>query len=55
MARVTGLGGAFLRASDPEALYAWYEKHLGIALQPYGGISFSHQTQRAQQIGRAHV
>jgi len=48
MARVTGLGGAFLRASDPEALYAWYEKHLGIALQPYGGISFSHQTQRAQ-------
>jgi hypothetical protein len=31
MAKVTGLGGAFLRADDPKALYAWYEKHLGIA------------------------
>ena len=30
MARVTGIGGAFLRAEDPEALYAWYEKHLGL-------------------------
>jgi predicted enzyme related to lactoylglutathione lyase len=31
MARATGIGGAFLRANDPEALYAWYEKHLGLA------------------------
>ncbi len=31
MARVTGLGGAFLRVSDPEALYKWYEQHLGIS------------------------
>jgi predicted enzyme related to lactoylglutathione lyase len=28
MAAITGLGGAFLRANDPEALYAWYEQHL---------------------------
>ena len=33
MARVTGIGGAFLRAGDPEALYAWYEKHLGLTRQ----------------------
>ena len=30
MAKVTGLGGLFFRASDPAALAAWYEKHLGI-------------------------
>lgn len=30
MAQATGLGGVFLRARDPEALYAWYEKHLGL-------------------------
>ena len=31
MASVTGFGGAFLRADDPEALYRWYERHLGLA------------------------
>ena len=30
MAKVTGIGGLFFRASDPAALAAWYEKHLGI-------------------------
>jgi predicted enzyme related to lactoylglutathione lyase len=46
MARVTGLGGAFLRAADPKALYAWYEKHLGIGSSD-GCFSFSRETQRA--------
>jgi predicted enzyme related to lactoylglutathione lyase len=27
---VTGLGGLFFRAADPEALARWYETHLGI-------------------------
>jgi predicted enzyme related to lactoylglutathione lyase len=31
MAAVTGFGGAFLRAQDPEALARWYEEHLGLA------------------------
>ena len=26
-----GVGGIFLRANDPEALYQWYEKHFGLA------------------------
>jgi len=26
-----GIGGVFFRASDPEALQAWYRKHLGVA------------------------
>jgi len=30
MAMITGLGGSFLRAENPKALYAWYEKHLGL-------------------------
>lgn len=30
MARITGLGGAFLYANDPEALAAWYAEHFGL-------------------------
>ena len=30
MKRVTGIGGIFFKARDPEALYAWYERHLGL-------------------------
>jgi predicted enzyme related to lactoylglutathione lyase len=30
MPQATGIGGVFLRARDPKALYAWYEKHLGL-------------------------
>lgn len=30
MAKVTGIGGIFFRAQDPQALTAWYRQHLGI-------------------------
>ncbi len=40
MARVTGIGGIFLRAHDPQALAAWYAKHLGIQLNDWGGAQF---------------
>lgn len=30
MAKATGIGGIFLKASDPKALSAWYSTHLGI-------------------------
>jgi predicted enzyme related to lactoylglutathione lyase len=33
MAKATGLGGTFLRARDPKALYEWYETHLGLKQQ----------------------
>lgn len=46
MGKVTGLGGAFLRADDPKALYSWYEQHLGIGSSK-GCFTFSHETQRA--------
>ncbi len=34
MARVTGIGGVFFKAKDPEALGAWYAEHLGIESNP---------------------
>lgn len=39
MKRVTGLGGVFLKSKDPESMYAWYEKHLGISRE-HGTASF---------------
>ena len=39
MGRVTGLGGVFFKAADPQRLYAWYEEHLGLKREP-GGVMF---------------
>lgn len=35
--KVTGIGGIFLKASDPESTREWYKKHLGIKSGKYGG------------------
>jgi catechol 2,3-dioxygenase-like lactoylglutathione lyase family enzyme len=40
MARVTGIGGVFLRSKDAKALSAWYAQHLGVKLHDHGGTSF---------------
>ena len=40
MTRVTGIGGIFFKAKDPVALRAWYQKHLGIPVQDWGGAAF---------------
>jgi predicted enzyme related to lactoylglutathione lyase len=40
MPRVRGIGGIFFKSENPEALYAWYEKHLGIVGRPDQGASF---------------
>jgi len=37
MARVTGIGGVFFKASDTKALAAWYAEHLGLQLEDFGG------------------
>ena len=37
MARVTGIGGFFFRARDPEALNRWYGEHLGVVMVDSGG------------------
>ena len=38
MAKVTGIGGVFLKAKgDAAALAKWYETHLGLTLEDFGG------------------
>jgi predicted enzyme related to lactoylglutathione lyase len=38
MAKVTGIGGVFLKSrGDSAALSAWYQQHLGIPLESWGG------------------
>jgi len=32
---VTGIGGVFFRAKDPEALLGWYKEHLGVTMEGY--------------------
>jgi predicted enzyme related to lactoylglutathione lyase len=34
--KVTGIGGIFFRAKDPEAIRAWYGRNLGLAIDDYG-------------------
>lgn len=34
--RATGIGGLFFKSQDPEALKAWYEKNLGLPVDPWG-------------------
>ena len=40
MKRVTGIGGIFFKANDPEKLGQWYAKHLGLPVEEWGGVSF---------------
>jgi predicted enzyme related to lactoylglutathione lyase len=40
MKRVTGIGGIFIKAKDPDKLREWYRDHLGIDCKPWGGTAF---------------
>ena len=40
MKRVTGIGGIFFQAKDAPALRSWYQRHLGIDVQVWGGAKF---------------
>ena len=60
MAQVTGIGGVFFRARDPEALAAWYRQHLGIGgpdpapwQQAAGPTVFAPFPQETGYFGRA--
>jgi len=44
MNRVTGIGGIFIKARDPDALRAWYRRHLGFDVQGWGGVTFPWHT-----------
>jgi hypothetical protein len=40
MKHITGIGGIFFKANDPEKLGEWYRKHLGLEVEEYGGVTF---------------
>jgi predicted enzyme related to lactoylglutathione lyase len=52
MAKVTGIGGVFFKStSDHKALAAWYEKHLGLSLEPWGGAILKWPDDKAEDKG----
>ena len=52
MARITGIGGVFLKCnSDPKELAAWYAKHLGLALEDWGGAILRWPDDKADDHG----
>jgi catechol 2,3-dioxygenase-like lactoylglutathione lyase family enzyme len=51
MQRVTGLGGVFFKAADPEQMYQWYEKHLGL-VREHGVVLFPwRHAEDAEKLG----
>ena len=40
MKRVTGIGGLFFKCEDTEKQKSWYEKHLGMKMNDWGGSIF---------------
>ncbi|HHI81457.1 MAG TPA: VOC family protein [Planctomycetes bacterium] len=52
MAKVTGIGGVFFKCKgDREKLVAWYQKHLGLELEDFGGAIFKWPEDRAEDKG----
>jgi predicted enzyme related to lactoylglutathione lyase len=37
---VTGVGGIFIKSADPQRMRDWYQKHLGIPIEAWGGAAF---------------
>lgn len=52
MAKVTGIGGVFFKSAGKGAdLAAWYQKHLGINLEPWGGAILNWPEDKADDGG----
>ena len=52
MQRVTGIGGVFFQSKgDHKALAAWYQKFLGMPLEPWGGAALKWPEDRADDKG----
>lgn len=51
MKRVTGIGGIFFKAKDPQALQQWYKQHLGMDVQAWGGAVFSWADAEGTPVG----
>jgi predicted enzyme related to lactoylglutathione lyase len=53
MKRVTGIGGIFFKAKDPEKLKAWYRTHLGIESEAWGAVFHWHEDPRSADAATA--
>ena len=52
MERVTGIGGIFFKANDPEQLTAWYQPHLGFTPESANVVTFQwHEHDQPEQAG----
>ena len=52
MARITGIGGVFFKSrNDRAALAAWYQEHLGISLEDFGGAVLKWPDDKAEDKG----
>jgi predicted enzyme related to lactoylglutathione lyase len=52
MAKVTGIGGIFFKSKqDSAALAAWYQKHLGMELEDFGGAVLKWPNDKAEDQG----
>lgn len=49
--KVTGIGGIFFKCKDPKAVRAWYAKHLGLEVNPYGAVFEYYQGADSTQKG----
>ncbi|MEM7655003.1 MAG: VOC family protein [Bacteroidota bacterium] len=51
MKRVTGLGGVFFKCQDPDQMKQWYQTHLGIPADKYGGLFRWRSFHQPEQVG----
>ena len=52
MAKVTGIGGVFFKSkNDNKALVEWYQKHLGMQLESWGGAILRWPDDKAEDKG----
>ena len=54
MKRVTGIGGIFFKANDPDKLRNWYRLHLGIESEKEGGAIFKMAKSGRSKLGAMH-
>ncbi len=52
MARITGIGGVFFKTTkDHKVLAAWYQKHLGMRLEDFGGAILKWPEDKSEDQG----
>lgn len=50
--KVTGIGGIFFRARDPEGMFAWYREQLGICAEEGHADFVWRDNERPDEVGR---